>query len=186
MKRVFVAGICALLLLGCRGEMHNQPKRGAFKASAFFADGSAARTLPEGVVARGQLRTNFAYFEAMIGTNVVNDIPIPVNRETLQRGRERFEIYCSVCHGFTGKGDGMIVQRGFPKPPSFHEDRLRNAPIGYFYWVITHGYGTMFPYAARVEPADRWAIAAYIRTLQLSEAVTISELPAERRKTLQQ
>jgi mono/diheme cytochrome c family protein len=164
--------------------MHDQPKRGAYKESPFFADRSSARPLPEGVVARGYLRTNRDFFEGLNGTNLVDEIPIKVTRETMERGRERFEIYCSVCHGLTGEGNGMVVQRGFPRPPSFDEDRLRAAPIGHFYRVITHGYGVMFSYANRVEPEDRWAIAAYIRALQLRGAMPISDLPQPTRKQL--
>lgn len=173
----------ALAFAGCRNEMHDQPKRGPLKPSAFFMDGSSARLLPEGVVARGYLRTNQAYFEGLVGTNLLNEIPISVTRETLERGRERFDIYCSVCHGLSGDGNGMVVQRGFPKPPSFDEPRLRQAPIGHFYRVITHGYGVMFPYATRVPPEDRWAIASYIRALQLrpSMAETASH-PEQRRE----
>jgi mono/diheme cytochrome c family protein len=171
---------------GCRAEMHNQPKKGAFKESAFFADHAAGRSLPEGVIPRGYLRTNSTFFEGLSGTNLVQDIPIKLTAETLARGKERFEIYCAVCHGFTGEANGMIVQRGFPKPPSFDEERLRAVPIGHFYRVITYGYGVMFSYTARVEPEDRWAIAAYIRALQLSRNMNVADLPNASRVKLQE
>jgi mono/diheme cytochrome c family protein len=102
----------------------------------------------------------------------------------LERGRERYDIFCSVCHGRTGEGNGMIVQRGFPPPPSYHIDRLREAPAGHFFHVITHGYGVMYSYATHVPPADRWAIAAYIRALQLSQHATIEEMPLDQRAKL--
>jgi mono/diheme cytochrome c family protein len=178
MKRVL--SMCAILLAcgGCRLAMHDQPKHEALESSSFFKNGSSARPLLPGTIPRGYLRTNAAFFEALNGTNLVNELPMKPTRELLQRGRERFDIYCSVCHGLSGDGDGMIVQRGFPPPPSFHMDRLRQASVGHFYRVITYGYGVMFPYAVRVEPKDRWAIAAYIRALQLSRNATLASLPA--------
>ena len=108
-----------------------------------------------------------------------------VTRELVERGQERFHIYCAVCHGPAGDGNGMIVQRGFPPPPSFSLERLRQAPVGHFYRVITDGYGIMFPYAARVAPEDRWAIAAYIRALQLSTTYRLAELPESARRQLE-
>jgi len=115
----------------------------------------------------------------------VADFPFPITREVLERGQQRFEIYCAVCHGRTGDGNGMIVQRGFPPPPSYHIDRLRQAPVGHFFDVMTHGYGVMYSYAARVEPRDRWAIAAYIRVLQLSHNAKLQDVPAPERARLE-
>ena len=112
-------------------------------------------------------------------------MPMPVTREMLDRGRERFDIFCAVCHGQTGEGNGMIVQRGFPPPPSYHIDRLRQAPVGHFYDVITHGYGIMYSYANRVSVEDRWAIAAYIRALQLSHNARADQLPPGERAKLE-
>jgi mono/diheme cytochrome c family protein len=183
--------LVGLLLLiigcaGCRSEMHDQPKRGAYKESLFFADHSSGRPLPQGVVARGFLRTNALFFEGLDGTNLVEEIPVKVTPELLARGRERFDIYCSVCHGLGGEGNGMIVQRGFPKPPSFDDSRLRAAPVGHFYRVIAYGYGVMFSYANRVEPEDRWAIAAYIRALQLRNRMPVNELPPQARAQLEE
>lgn len=184
MKMILLLMGAALFLNGCRAEMHNQPKRGAYKESPFFANRSAARPLPQGVIARGHLHTN-VFFKGLSGTNLVSEIPIPVTRDVLERGRERFEIYCAVCHGIGGEGDGMIVQRGFPHPPSFGEDRLRAAPVGHFYRVMTDGYGVMFSYASRVAPEDRWAIAAYIRALQLHAGMNVAELPESVRRKLE-
>ncbi len=121
----------------------------------------------------------------MIGTNLITEFPIPITRAVLERGQERFNIYCSVCHGRTGEGNGMIVQRGFPPPPSYHIDRLRKAPVGHLFDVMTRGYGVMYSYASRVEPSDRWAIAAYIRALQLSRHATLDDVPADERAKLE-
>ena len=143
----------------------------------------ASRPLVSHTVARGELQEDEAFYTGKIGTNLVTTLPVPATRELLERGRERFEIYCSVCHGRTGEGNGMIVQRGFPVPPSYHIDRLREAPVGHFFDVMTQGYGIMYSYAERVKPQDRWAIAAYIRALQLSHNTKLAELPpAERAK----
>jgi mono/diheme cytochrome c family protein len=165
-----VVPILVLALAGCRQDMVNQPRYEPLEPSAFFPDGAASRPLPAHTVARGQLREDAAS---------ISQIPVPLSRALLERGRGRYEIYCSVCHGRTGDGRGMIVQRGFPPPPSFHLPRLREAPIGHFFEVITHGYGVMYPYAARVAPSDRWAISAYIRALQLSENATLNDLTPE-------
>jgi mono/diheme cytochrome c family protein len=145
----------------------------------------ASRPLIQYTVARGHLDEDDAFYSGKIGTNLVETFPFPITRAVLERGRERFDIYCSPCHGRTGEGNGMIVQRGFPPPPSYHIDRLRQAPVGHFYDVITHGYGIMYSYAARVDPADRWAIAAYIRALQKSQSATLAELPLDDRAKLE-
>ncbi|MFO1498547.1 MAG: cytochrome c [Verrucomicrobiota bacterium] len=155
-----------LVAVGCRQEMSNQPGHKPFRASSFFADGMAARSLPTGTIPRGFLRTNEGFYTGQIGTNLLDQIPLPVDDALLRRGRERFEIYCSLCHEDNGDGNGRIVQHGFPRPPSFQVARLRQAPVGHFYQVITYGYGVMYSYATRVAVNDRWAIAAYIRTLQ--------------------
>jgi mono/diheme cytochrome c family protein len=169
----------------CRLEMHDQPKHQALESSAFFEDGSSARSLAIGTIPRGHLHTNQIYFEGLSGTNLTDELPVNLSREVLDRGQERFDIYCSVCHGLTGDGNGMIVQRGFPRPPSFHIDRLREAPLGHFYRVITYGYGVMFPYAIRVTPEDRWAIVAYIRALQLSQSAKLANVSATARAQLE-
>ncbi len=139
----------------------------------------ASRPLVPHTVARGHLNADEVFYTGKVGTNLVETFPFPITREVLQRGRERFDIYCSPCHGRTGNGNGMIVQRGFPPPPSYHIDRLRQAPVGHFFDVMTQGYGIMYSYAERVEPADRWAIAAYIRALQKSHDGRLQDVPSD-------
>lgn len=156
-----------LLLTGCEQNMVDQPKYEPYEDSRWFPDHQAARRLVDGTVARGTL----------LGPPP-NTIPFPITQERLNRGQERFTIFCSPCHGLVGDGEGMVVQRGFPQPPSFHQERLRKAPDAHFYHVISEGYGVMYSYAARVPPADRWAITAYIRALQLSQHASLAELPA--------
>lgn len=181
---LFMTLAFAAAAAGCRRDMFHQPYSKPLEPSDFFQDNHmASRPLVPNTVARGHLKADEAFFTGKIGTNLVEAFPFPITREVLERGRERFDIYCSPCHGRTGDGNGMIVQRGFPPPPSYHIDRLRNAPVGHFFDVMTQGYGIMYSYAQRVEPADRWAIAAYIRALQKSHAATLAEVPpAERRK----
>jgi mono/diheme cytochrome c family protein len=175
-----------LLVAGCRRDMFQQPAlRPLERTDAFRDNYMASRPLVPNTVAREDLREDTEFYTGKIGTNLVTTLPAPVTRELLERGQERYNIYCSPCHGRTGDGNGMIVQRGFPRPPSYHIDRLRQAPIGHFYDVMTHGYGIMYPYAARVEPADRWAIAAYIRVLQTSQNAQPSDIPADKRAQLQ-
>jgi mono/diheme cytochrome c family protein len=160
--------------------MFDQPKVRPLQASTFFADGRASRPLPEDTVARGDLRGNELLFTGRIGGVVADAFPFAVTKEVLDRGQERFDIFCSPCHGRTGYGDGMIVQRGFKAPPSFHGDRLRQAPAGHFFEVMTTGFGVMYDYRSRVSPEDRWAIAAYIRALQLSQHASAADLDAAR------
>jgi len=171
---------------GCRRGMFEHSKSRPLSESTFFADCTVSRPIPANTVARGHLDADDHFYRGRKGTNLVETFPFPISRQTLERGRERYDIYCSVCHGRTGRANGMIVQRGFPQPPDFHIPRLQEAPVGHFYDVITHGYGVMYSYAARVEPADRWAIAAYIRALQLTEKGTINDVPAEERAQLSQ
>jgi mono/diheme cytochrome c family protein len=176
---------CAILLLfpGCRQDMYNQPKAKTYSATEFFDNGTSAQPIPPHTVEYHGVRQNEAFFTGLTNGVLVAQLPMRVTPALLERGRERYNIYCAVCHGISGEGNGEIVQRGFPAPPTYHSERLRNAPIGHFYDVITNGYGVMYPYASRVEPADRWAIAAYIRALQLSQDVKESELlPNEQRQ----
>jgi mono/diheme cytochrome c family protein len=178
--------LSSLLLAGCRRDMFDQPSAKPLEQSDFFQDNHmASRPLVPHTVARGHLNEDEAFFTGMIGTNLVTTFPIPITRETLERGRERFDIYCSPCHGRTGDGHGMIPERGYPVPPSYHIDRLRQAPVGHFFDVITRGYGVMYPYAVRVAPADRWAITAYIRVLQASQDARIADVPADARAQLE-
>jgi mono/diheme cytochrome c family protein len=176
----------AAAAVGCRRDMFQQPYSKPLAPNNFFQDNHmASRPLVPHTVARGHLDADQAFYAGKIGTNLVDTFPIPINRATLERGRERFEIYCTPCHGRTGAGNGMIVMRGFPPPPSFHIDRLREAPAGHFFDVITQGYGVMYSYAQRVRPEDRWAIAAYIRVLQQSQNSTLAQVPDGERAALE-
>lgn len=148
--------------------MHDQPKYEPYEKSEFFADGRAMRPPVEGTVARGQLRDDAALFTGKDGAAFVATIPLPVDEALMRRGRERYDIFCTPCHGVRGLGNGMVVQRGYRTPASFHEERLRGQPDGYFFDVITHGFGAMPDYAAQVPVKDRWAIVAYVRALQIS------------------
>jgi len=179
------AGVALLLLAGCRQDMHDQPRIDPLAENTFFADGSGARPLPANTVARGELRADTAFYTGQADDgSLLTAPPMPVTRELLVRGRERFDIFCAPCHGRTGEGTGMVVQRGYKKPSSFHVDRLRQAPVAYFHFVMSHGFGVMPSYAAQVPAADRWAIAAYIRTLQLAHHYDAAQLTAEERARL--
>jgi len=177
--------LCLVFLAGCQQEMANQPRYKPLAASAFFEDGRSARDLVSGTVARGQLHLEEPLYSGTIKGEEVTDLPLPLTHEFLARGRERYNIYCTPCHDHVGTGHGMIVQRGYPHPPSFHIPRLRQAPIGHFFVVMSHGYGAMPEYEKQVPPHDRWAIAAYIRALQLSQYAPVAELPAEVRHQLE-
>ena len=166
--------------------MFQQPSEKPLERSDFFRDNRmASRPLPPHTIARGHLDEDEAFYTGKIGPNLVTTFPFPITRSVLLRGQERFDIYCAPCHGRTGDGHGMVPQRGFPTPPSYHIDRLREAPVGHFFDVITHGYGVMYSYAARVDPSDRWAITAYIRALQLSHDAKISDVPEQQRAQLE-
>jgi mono/diheme cytochrome c family protein len=164
--------------------MHVQPRYNPLDQSEFFEDGRSARPAVPGTVARGQLRIDEHLYTGKVKGVLVDSFPFPVTQKVLERGRERYNIYCTPCHGYTGEGRGMIVQRGFPQPPSYHIDRLRQAPVGYLYGVITHGYGAMYSYAARISPEDRWAVVAYVRALQMSQHATINDVPDPERAKL--
>ncbi len=174
----------ALWLAGCRQDMHVQPKYVPEDPSTFFADGRSERPPVEGTVARGQLRTDELLYAGRINGVVADLFPFPITSAELSRGRERYNIYCSPCHDYTGSGNGMIVQRGFPSPPSFHLERLRQAPAGHFFDVMTNGLGLMYSYASRVSPQDRWRIAAYIRALQLSQHGSTADVPESQNRAL--
>ena len=170
---------CAVLLAGCslKQDMALQPKNRPLSPSDFFSDGRSERPLVENTVARGSF-VNEALFVAKDATN----FPLPVTQELLERGEGRYRIFCTPCHGLQGDGNGMVVMRGMKHPPTFHQDRLRQSPNGYFYDVITNGFGAMYGYSAQVNPRDRWAIVAYVRALQLSRNAKIAELPADVRE----
>src|SRR5271155_341001 len=184
--RVVCLGMFAMLLFGCRLDMHVQPKYLPYEPTDFFGDGRSERQPVPGTVARGQLRLDELMFTGRENGVVVDKFPFPITRADLDRGRERYNVYCTPCHDYTGTGQGMIVQRGFPQPPSYHIQRLRDAPAGHFYEVITNGFGAMYSFAARVEPADRWRIAAYIRVLQLSRNAKMDDVPESQRQALTQ
>lgn len=166
--------------------MHNQPKYIPLRESDFFADGRSGRPLVPGTVARGEMREDASYYTGLVGDKLLDTMPVPVNKQLLKRGQERFNIYCAPCHSELGDGQGMVARRGYLKPPSFHDDRLRNAPLGHFYRVMTYGTGAMPDYAQQVPPADRWAIVAYIRALQLSQSAPASDVPERDRPLLNQ
>jgi mono/diheme cytochrome c family protein len=178
---------------GCSQDMADQPRYEPLEACAMFADGQSSRPLVLGTVARGHLHTDVAFYEGKADGKDVATFPLDTvaeklrakgsdterTRQILLRGRERFNIFCSPCHGLVGAGNGMAVARGFPAPPSFHIPRLREAPPGHFYEVMTNGFGRMSDYADQVPPEDRWAIVAYVRALQLSQNAPVDRLPQQ-------
>jgi len=181
------AALLALTLSGCdeaiRQDMANQPKNRPESPSDFFADGRSVRPLIENTVARGAI-DNDVY-------NVPKDFAgfppaVKLNENLLQRGEDRYKIFCAPCHGLQGNGEGMIAMRGMKHPPSYHLLRLRKEPEGYFYDVMTNGFGAMYSYSERITPADRWAIIAYIRALQYSRNAKAADLPADLRRKLDQ
>ena len=183
---LFTACAAAALFLapGCRylkQDMANQPKNRALSPSEFFEDGRSERPLVENTVARGSIAD-----DELVVPKDSNNFPLPVNRELLERGEERYKIFCTPCHGLQGDGNGMIAMRGMKHPPSFHQDRLRQAPNGYFFDNITNGFGAMYGYSAQIPPRDRWAIIAYVRALQLSRNAKVADLPTELREKLNQ
>lgn len=171
--------VLSSVLTGCREDMQNQPRFKPLRKSDFYEDGMASRPLVPGTVARGELRSDTYFYTGMMPNGQVgNEMPFPVTQEVLERGRERYNIYCAPCHSRTGDGNGMIVQRGYRRPPSYHTERLRTSPLGHFFDVMTNGFGSMPDYAAQVSPHDRWAIVAYIRALQLSQNAPRQLVPA--------
>ena len=179
--------IClAVLTAACRQDMHDQPKYKPLAASPFFADGRAARPTPLYTVARDEFNDGDPlHTGASAGGDFLDTIPLPVNAALLQRGRERFDIYCSPCHGRLGAGDGMVERRGFRAPADLNSDRIRQAPPGYIFQVIRNGYGAMGDYRGQVNAADSWAIVSYIRALELSRKATLSDVPADHRTQLE-
>jgi Cytochrome C oxidase, cbb3-type, subunit III len=179
-RRTLLAAILLLLgaTAGCRLDMHMQPYYRTLSKSDFFADNRSARLPVEGTVARGDLHEDVYFYTGKIGNDPGDAMPFPVTAEVLARGRERFYINCTPCHGRVGDGKGFIPSRGFRQPPSYHIERLRKAPIGYFFDVMTNGFGVMPEYGTQVAPRDRWCIAAYIRALQLSQNATASDIPS--------
>jgi hypothetical protein len=174
--------LALLCLTACTQKMADGPRNNPLTASDFFPDGMSARPLVEGTVARGHLRSDELFYTGKSGGNLATTFPFPVTREVLNRGRERFDIFCAPCPGRLGKGAGIVVQRGMRAPPSYPIDRLREAPPGHFFEAITKGFGAMASSASRVPPRDRWAIVAYIRALQLSQNAAVADVPAEQRQ----
>jgi hypothetical protein len=177
--------VAALLLLACgcdnlHQDMGNQPKYKALAPSEFFGDGRSERPILENTVARGSVAN-----DELSVAKESNAFPVPVDMKLLERGEERYKIFCTPCHGLQGDGNGMVAMRGMKHPPSYHDDTVRKQPNGYFYDVITNGFGSMLGYSAQIPPKDRWAIVAYVRALQLSRNARVSELPAELREKLE-
>ncbi|MEX2541558.1 MAG: cytochrome c [Trueperaceae bacterium] len=176
---VLLLVLVALSVTGCGRNMAEQPNFRNFEANPFFENGTTAQVPPEGTVSRERGAVDPVFFTGQADGGLVAELPIATSEELLLRGMERYNIYCAPCHNYTGDGRGVVVQRGFPAPTSFHDQRLRDAPVGHFFNAMTNGFGRMFPYASRIPPEDRWAIAGYIRALQLSRYATVDDLPAD-------
>jgi Cytochrome C oxidase, cbb3-type, subunit III len=172
-------GIVAVLVLaGCRQDMHDQPRFKPLAKSDFYADMRSAREPVEGTVARGQLHEDTYFYTGKMGNNPGDSMPFPVTEEVLERGQERYNIFCAPCHSRVGDGRGTVPARGFPRPPpSYHIERLRQAPLGYLFDVMTNGFGIMPDYASQIPARDRWCIVAYIKALQLSQDATMADVP---------
>jgi mono/diheme cytochrome c family protein len=185
--RVLVfAALAALTLTACRQDMHDQPRYEPLEANPFFADQRASRPQVAGTVARGQLHEDEQLYLGTVNGEPAETFPFAVTREVIERGRQRFEIFCTPCHGRLGNGQGMVTQRGFRHPPTYHSQQLREAPVGHFFDVISNGFGAMYSFNDRIPPQDRWAIVAYIRTLQFSQAARAAELPPAMRQEFEQ
>lgn len=187
MSRRDLGGALLLMVLavaGCERNMIDQPRAGALEATEFFDNGSVARPPVPGSVARGQLRIDSHRYQGKVDGKDATTLPMPLTAELLERGHQRFNIFCSPCHDRVGNGQGMVVQRGFPAPPSYHNPRLRDAPVGHLFDVATHGFGRMPSYAAQIPTDDRWAIVAYVKALQLSQHAEVDQLVETDRKQL--
>ncbi|MCA1584005.1 MAG: cytochrome c [Acidobacteria bacterium] len=187
-SRRVTRGVLAVLVIaaagGCRQDMHDAPRYEAYEASATFSDGRASRAAPIGTVARGWLREDEAVYTGKVNGEFVEAFPFAISHDDLVRGRERFNVYCTPCHGRLGDGNGMVVQRGLRQAASYHQERLRAERVGYFFDVITNGFGAMQGYAEQVPVHDRWRIIAYLRALQLAQNATVADVPADRRSEL--
>ena len=177
--------VCLIPLAACRQQMAETGREKPLQASPFFQHDQLARSLVSGTVPRGLLRADQAFYTGKAGDGLLDALPVPLTTALVARGQDRFNIFCSPCHGRTGNGDGMVVKRGIRPPPSYMIDRLREAPIGHFFDVMTNGFGVMPDYAAQVSPEDRWAIATYIRALQLSQGAKVAELPPADRERVE-
>lgn len=179
MRRLFFLAALLALLSGCGRNMYDQAKFETYDASPFYENGTSSRALLEGTVSRSRGEIDESYFTGQGDDGIATELPFELTEAVLERGQERYNIYCSPCHNYSGNGEGMIVQKGFVQPTSFHDPRLLASPVGYFYGAITNGFGRMFSYAARVPPEDRWAIAAYIKTMQYAQSAPVADLPPE-------
>lgn len=177
--------LCLVSMVGCGMNMREQFRYEPYERSTFFADDQSSRQPVANTVARGQLQSDDQLYTGKDGDQPIDTLPIAVNADVLARGQQRYNVFCAPCHGLAGDGNGVVVQRGFPAPPSLHQDRLRAAPVGHYFDVITNGFGRMYPYDYRVPVEDRWAIVAYIRALQLSQNARIEDVPAEERQRLE-
>lgn len=186
MRRLIVVASVAVALVsvGCRQKMAEQPYYDPYEASDFFADGQSARLPVEGTVARGHVRDDDHLFTGKLDGALVSTYPFEVTEQVLERGRERYDIFCTPCHGGAGLGNGIVVRRGYRTPPSFLDPKFVDLPVGHYVDVMTNGFGAMPPYASQIKPEDRWAIAAYIQALQLSQSVDINQLPPDRQAEL--
>jgi mono/diheme cytochrome c family protein len=184
MRGLCVAILLLMTLTSCRQKMANQPRYDPLETSDFFADGMSARPRVAGTVARGELSTDPFFDTGKINGALANGYPFAVTREVIDRGHQRYDIYCSECHGRVGDGNGMIPSRGYRRPPSFHTQTLRTATTGHIFDVMTNGFGAMPPYGTMIPPRDRWAIVAYVRALQLSQNATVADVPVTERAKL--
>ncbi|MEO7191862.1 MAG: cytochrome c [Vicinamibacterales bacterium] len=185
MTRIGSAVALAVVLTGCRQDMHDAPRYDPLEASTIFRNGASAQPFVDGTVPRGFLNADELLTTGKVNGQVANEFPFAITRADLDRGEQRFNIYCAPCHSRTGEGNGMVVQRGYRQPPSYHVDRLRQAPAGYFFDVMTNGFGAMPDYRGQITPDDRWRIVAYVRALQLSHQGTTADVPPAERARLE-
>jgi cytochrome c553 len=183
--RTVALAALVLLLSACGNNMADQPAVRPLQGSEFFADGSGMRLPLEGTVSRRAGAVDPVFTTGQDASGLITELPVALTLELLQRGQERYDIFCAVCHGHTGHGDGMVVTRGFPAPASFHDQRLLDASVGYYFSAMTNGFGRMYSYASRIPAEDRWAIAGYVKALQLSQNATLDDVPATVRLELE-
>ncbi len=182
----FLCVLCLAAASACRQDMHDQPRAEPFEESDFFGDRRSVRPAVAGTIARGHLRLDEHFYTGKIDGALATTFPTAVTIEMLKRGQERYDIYCAPCHSKTGDGLGMIVQRGMKQPESFHSQRLLDVEVGHYFDVVTNGFGNMYSYEERIDPADRWAIAAYVRALQMSQGANLAELPESDQQRIRQ
>lgn len=184
LKSLVSLWLAMIVLCGCRQDMHNQPRYKPLAASDFFPDGRSARPVIPDTVARGGMRLDEVRFTGFRGQNEATEFPFPITKADLNRGQDRFNIYCTPCHGRLGDGQGLVVKRGFKAPPAYTSDRVMKAPIGHYFDVVTNGFGAMPSYASRVGVDDRWRVIAYVKALQLSQGASLADVPSDKRADL--